>query len=487
MFKKILLLVSVFFLVTFNLMSQENTPLACADGLDNDGDGLIDCEDSNCTSLSITNGCDLCKNDWTSFADVVIEYNQNCTFNDFDNPEAALGVPNFNASYDGSAISLTAGGSVKLQFSNNLIVNSGDNAADVWIFEVGYDVEPCNIELRPFDQNTIDILNMAGIMDSNNDGFYEFGGIAGSVSYIDIDEVIAGYAASTLKFDAIQIIDIQGSCGGRSPGADIDAVCALSSIEVDCAGVNNGTSILDDCGVCLEPNDPAFNQSCLDCDGVVNGNSAIDECGTCLPTNDVNFNQSCADCAGVPNGISIIDNCGNCLPPNDPSFNQNCIDCAGVVNGNSAIDECGVCLPIDAVDFNQSCTDCAGVPYGNFVIDECNVCLAPEDPLFDISCLTTKIFIPNAFSPNNDGVNDLFAIYSSSALLPVEIKTFVIFNRWGQQLYSAQNFDITDNSFWWNGKFKNKTQPLGVYIYHIELKALNEPLKKYKGNVTLVR
>jgi len=486
MFKKKTILFLWFSLIAYSSFCQENTPILCADGIDNDGDGLTDCEDSNCASITITDGCSLCKNDGTSFADTVIEYNQLCNNNEFDDPQAALGAPNFNAEFDGSSISLTEGGFVKLSFTNNLIVNSGNSDADIWIFETGSSVEACNIELKPFDQNTIDILNLVGIADSNNDGYYEFGSIAGAISYIDIDVLVGNYRASELKFDAIQIIDIQQPCYGKSPGADIDAVCALSSIEVDCAGVNNGNFVTDECGECLAPEDPAFNQSCIDCAGVTNGNFVLDECGQCLAIDDVNFNQSCVDCNGLPNGNFILDECGECLAPNDPAFNQSCIDCAGLTNGNSAIDECGQCLPTNAPTFNQSCADCAGKPNGNFVIDECNECLAPNDPSFNISCLSAKIFIPNAFSPNNDGINDLFAIYSTNAL-PVEIKNYQIYNRWGQQTYIAQNFNITDNNYWWNGKFKNKKQSLGVFTYYIEVKILDRPLKIYKGQVTLVR
>lgn len=373
-------------------LAQENTPILCADGIDNDGDGLIDCEDNNCATLTITNGCELCKNDGSSFADAVIEYKERCTYNQNDNPQAALGAPNYNMDFDGSTLSLTEGGSVKLSFTDNLIVNSGNSDPDIWIFEAGTLVEACNIELKPFDQSTIDILNMAGITDSNNDGFYEFGGISGAAAAIDIDAVVGGYVSSMLKFDAIQIIDIEDTCTGSSPGADIDAVCALSSIEVDCAGVNSGNSIIDECGECLEPNSLAFN-------------------------------QSCADCAGVPNG--------------------------------------------------------------NFILDDCNECLAPTDSLLNLSCIDEKIFIPNAFSPNNDGINDLFEIYSENP--SIEIKNYIIYNRWGQQIYAAQNFNITDNSYWWKGAFKNNKQPLGVFTYFIEVVVLGKPLQTYKGSVTLVR
>jgi len=124
--------------------------------------------------------------------------------------------------------------------------------------------------------------------------------------------------------------------------------------------------------------------------------------------------------------------------------------------------------------------------FGNFVLDECGACLSPNDPLFNLSCLSTKIFIPNAFSPNDDDVNDLFQVYSNSTL-PVQIINYIIYNRWAQKVYAAKNFDINDDSFWWDGMFNNKKQPLSVYTYYVEAEVLNEPVQKFKGNVTLVR
>jgi hypothetical protein len=141
--------------------------------------------------------------------------------------------------------------------------------------------------------------------------FYEIGGIGGSTSSFDIDAIMPGYPAETLLFDAIEVRDVVTDfCWGGTPGADIDAVCALSSIPVDCAGGLNGTAIYDQCGECLEPTDPNFNQSCADCAGTPNGVAIFDDCGECLEPTDPNFNQSCADCAGTPNGVAIFDDCG---------------------------------------------------------------------------------------------------------------------------------------------------------------------------------
>jgi gliding motility-associated-like protein len=72
-----------------------------------------------------------------------------------------------------------------------------------------------------------------------------------------------------------------------------------------------------------------------------------------------------------------------------------------------------------------------------------------------------RVYIPNSFSPNNDGLNDVFTVYGE------DIRKFkiTIFNRWGEQLY--QSFDLKNG---WDGtvKLTDRKVPLGVYLYVIE-------------------
>ena len=192
----------------------------------NDGDGLIDCLDSGCFNLP-NYGCQTCLEDGLSFADFVISFEQTCSSNTRFNPEAAIGVgDHLEGTYVSSAayVSLGEGGSITLGFNNNLIVNSGDNNPDIWVFEIGPLVEASQIELRPFDQKTIDILKLEGIPDTDSDGNFDFGVIAGSTSSLDIDSIVMGYLYSELRFDAIQITDVPTVCEGNTPGADIDGV-----------------------------------------------------------------------------------------------------------------------------------------------------------------------------------------------------------------------------------------------------------------------
>jgi gliding motility-associated-like protein len=88
--------------------------------------------------------------------------------------------------------------------------------------------------------------------------------------------------------------------------------------------------------------------------------------------------------------------------------------------------------------------------------------------------------LPTAFSPNNDGVNDVFRI--ARWLNVYSLKEFSVFNRWGQKVFSTTNI-----SQGWDGTLNGVPQPLGVYVWVVVYQTLdNEELVK-KGNVTLVR
>lgn len=101
-----------------------------------------------------------------------------------------------------------------------------------------------------------------------------------------------------------------------------------------------------------------------------------------------------------------------------------------------------------------------------------NECGIFSDTLHISKISGQTFFVPNIFTPNNDGLNDDFP--GESILPPFELK---IFNRWGALLFQGSNIH-------WNGKFNNKTVPIGVYTYMIK-----KPFCMYKskyGTVTVV-
>jgi gliding motility-associated-like protein len=88
-------------------------------------------------------------------------------------------------------------------------------------------------------------------------------------------------------------------------------------------------------------------------------------------------------------------------------------------------------------------------------------------------------YIPNAFTPNGDGTNDVFEVFGTT-LKSVSMK---IFNRWGEKVFDS------GDSQWatWDGTYMGSLQPTGVYIYYVELVYLDGQKKMREGSLTMIR
>jgi trimeric autotransporter adhesin len=92
--------------------------------------------------------------------------------------------------------------------------------------------------------------------------------------------------------------------------------------------------------------------------------------------------------------------------------------------------------------------------------------------------LPDQIFIPNAFSPNNDGLNDEFKV-EGFIIRSMQLR---VFNQWGEIV-----FETTDQNRGWDGKHKGKLQPSGVYMYVCSMVLQDGSKVVRKGAVNLVR
>ena len=96
-----------------------------------------------------------------------------------------------------------------------------------------------------------------------------------------------------------------------------------------------------------------------------------------------------------------------------------------------------------------------------------------------------NIFIPNSFTPNGDGINDVFSIYGNDQVS--RIRNLAIFDRWGNALYARSDLPINDPSAGWDGTFRDEVMDPGVYIYVVEVELVDGTVRLYKGDVTLTR
>ena len=138
-----------------------------------------------------------------------------------------------------------------------------------------------------------------------------------------------------------------------------------------------------------------------------------------------------------------------------------------------------------------SCSDCPS-PFANpqftakytVQIEDRYGCKNSGDVTILVLCNNQNFFIPNTFSPNGDGRNEVF--YPKGTGL-FRIKSMRVFNRWGEIVFEKKDFAPNDPSAGWNGSFKNKIASADVYIYTLEILCDNNTVIPVKGNVTLLR
>ncbi len=92
--------------------------------------------------------------------------------------------------------------------------------------------------------------------------------------------------------------------------------------------------------------------------------------------------------------------------------------------------------------------------------------------------LNKDVFIPNVFSPNKDGKNDILYVYGNY-IDKVDVR---IFNQWGQQIAAINN-----KAQGWDGTHKGNPQPVGVYVYTAKVLLTDGRTVELKGSITLVR
>ncbi|MFZ2898492.1 MAG: M43 family zinc metalloprotease [Saprospiraceae bacterium] len=138
-----------------------------------------------------------------------------------------------------------------------------------------------------------------------------------------------------------------------------------------------------------------------------------------------------------------------------------------------------------------SCTDCsAPIVQPDFsgtyvlVVTDTLGCMARATVLVEVE-RNQDVFIPTMFSPNADGINDAFTIFSGPQV--VRIRTMKVFDRWGEKVFEGADLRPNDLSQGWDGTFRGKPMNPGVFGYLAELEFANGIVLVYNGSLTLVR
>ena len=111
-------------------------------------------------------------------------------------------------------------------------------------------------------------------------------------------------------------------------------------------------------------------------------------------------------------------------------------------------------------------------------------CTNSGDVTVKVVCNGQNFFVPNTFSPNGDGINDVFYLRGTGLF---RVNSMLIFNRWGEVVFERKNFSVNDPSVGWDGTYKGKKATPDVYIYQIEIVCDNGETIKYAGNIALIQ
>jgi len=154
-------------------------------------------------------------------------------------------------------------------------------------------------------------------------------------------------------------------------------------------------------------------------------------------------------------------------------------------------------FPIDSIIWTStadglSCSFCPAPWITPFVDGMVNVlvidstgCSATDDLNVFVDA-RRKVYIPNAFSPNNDGINDVFSVFTGLGVQ--QINNFQVFNRWGGRVYDAMNLPASDRGAGsWDGTNNGRVLNPGVYPYVIQVEFFDGRVITYSGEVTLIR
>ena len=111
-------------------------------------------------------------------------------------------------------------------------------------------------------------------------------------------------------------------------------------------------------------------------------------------------------------------------------------------------------------------------------------CKATDTVSLRLICGKNLVYIPSAFSPNNDNLNDRFTINGSGVKI---IRSVIIYSRWGKVVFERKNINVNDRSNSWDGFYNGEPMPVGAYVYSIQTECEAGEIFEYRGNVMIVR
>lgn len=111
-------------------------------------------------------------------------------------------------------------------------------------------------------------------------------------------------------------------------------------------------------------------------------------------------------------------------------------------------------------------------------------CTASDSIFVEVQA-NRRVYFPNAFSPNGDGINDVFSVFAGAEVK--QIKSLDVFSRWGEHVFTLHNFAPNQPGIGWDGIFKGKQMQVSAFAWMAEVEFLDDVVVRFKGDVTVVR
>ena len=137
-----------------------------------------------------------------------------------------------------------------------------------------------------------------------------------------------------------------------------------------------------------------------------------------------------------------------------------------------------------------SCLDCPrptvrtqnGIDYALMAVDEKGCEASAKVRVFVRK--ERIVLVPTGFSPNGDQNNDLLLVHGQKG---VKIKSFKVYDRWGEEVYSRENFDVNDTTTGWDGSYRDQILNPGIYLWFLEAVYPDGYSEIKRGQTTLLR
>ncbi|MCB9265303.1 MAG: choice-of-anchor L domain-containing protein [Lewinellaceae bacterium] len=96
------------------------------------------------------------------------------------------------------------------------------------------------------------------------------------------------------------------------------------------------------------------------------------------------------------------------------------------------------------------------------------------------------VFVPTGFTPNGDGSNDKLLVHAKEDI-EIRIRYFRVYDRWGELVFTANEFKPNDVDYGWDGTFRGQPVSGGVYIWHLGVEFIDGYREEFTGHTTLIR